>query len=100
MRTVDLGDAIRITGTFSIRSSGVATDPTTIVFKVRNPAAVVTTYTYDAEELDGVLRSGEGIYYLDYTPATAGLYVVRIYGTGTVIESQETWFSVKSNTIT
>ncbi len=67
------GETKRITTTVT-DSAGDAADPNALTFAVTTPAAATTTYTYgtDAE----LVKSATGIYYVDYTFATAGMYHV------------------------
>lgn len=91
--TYDIGDKIRETCTFKNASSAVA-DPTAVKCHKEIPAGTVTTYTYAASSGD-IVKSGTGVYYLDITTTGKGKYEVRWTGTGTVVASAETYFSVR-----
>ena len=46
--TYDLGDLVRLTGTFK-NTTGALIDPGTVSFKVRAPGGAVTTYVYPTD---------------------------------------------------
>ena len=79
MATYDLGDVVRITGTWT-DSGGTATDPGTVSFQYTDPNGTATTYTYptDAE----VVKSDTGIYYTDISADNEGVYIWRWISTG------------------
>lgn len=87
----DRGDSVRATATFTVAS--VNTDPTTIKLKIRNPAGLVTTYTYLVDV--ALVRSATGIYYLDFTLDSAGTWYTRWEGTGTCAAVDETTVTVQ-----
>lgn len=89
--TFDIGDRIAATATFT-NDSDVATDPTTITFRVRTPAGTTTSYVYgtDAE----VTKTSTGIYKFTKTVDAAGVWAVRAVGTGTVVAADEGLFVV------
>lgn len=92
--TYDVGDEIRVTGTFT-NSAGTATDPTAVLFKVKNPAGTITTYTYgtDAE----LVKSATGVYYVDLDLATSGTWYTRFYSTGTGQAAVESTINVRES---
>jgi len=91
MSTYDVGDAVRITNTFT-NLAGTATDPTTITVKVKTPANIETTYVYLTDA--AVVRTSTGVYYIDVSLTEAGVWAYRFVGTGTVKAAKEGTFIV------
>ena len=89
MNLHDKGDLVRSTATFT-NTAGTATDPTTVVCKVRTPAGVVTTYTYGTDA--ALVKSATGVYYVDVSLTAVGQWWVRWEGTGTVQQAEEDTF--------
>jgi hypothetical protein len=83
----DIGDAPIFTCVFRNRA-GVPTDPTDVVFKLRDPEGVETTYTYEASDL--VARADEGVYEFS-TPTfeISGVHFIRAVGFGAVAAADE-----------
>lgn len=75
----DVGDLVRCTGTFT-DADGTATDPDTVVFKVKDPSANTTSYTYDTDA--EVIKSATGVYYVDVDLDEAGTWWYRFEATG------------------
>lgn len=59
----------------------VDTDPDTVVFKVRSPTGITTSYTYNTDA--ALLKSSVGDYYIDVTPDQSGRWYYRWESTGT-----------------
>ncbi len=89
-----VGDAPRLTGTFK-NSAGSASDPSGIVFKIREPDGALTTYTYgtDAE----LVRSSTGVYYVDWPVAKVGAHYFEFGGTGSVVAVQDAVFTARAS---
>lgn len=83
------GDTVRLSTTFLV--ADVATDPTTVTVTVTDPAGTSTVYTYAATE---VTRDSAGVYHIDVTAPTAGLWTWRWVGTGTAAGVDEGTFTV------
>ena len=90
----DIGDLVRFTGTFTV--SGIATDPTTVTLKVKDPSGNIATYTYALSE---VTKSATGIYYKDVTIDEAGMWIVEWLGTGAVVSSVEEYILVRKSQV-
>lgn len=90
MAVYDVGDSVRVTGTFTVAS--VVTDPTTVTLEVKDPSGNVATYTYALSE---VTRSGTGVFYKDLTIDEAGIWTYRWSGTGAVVSAGEEWLEVR-----
>lgn len=93
MASYSVGQLVRLSVAFTI--SGVATDPTTVTLKVKDPTGTETTYTYAAAQ---IVKDSTGNYHMDYTvPAHLGYYFYGYEGAGTVIASSESSFAGISN---
>ena len=91
INTYDLGDLVRITGTFK-DEDGAVLDPTTVYFEYKTPAGVVTTLTYG---IDGsVIRDSTGVYHCDLDANASGEWYCRWYSTGTGQAAEEEVFYV------
>lgn len=88
----DIGDLVRCTGTFA--AAGTNVNPDAIMFKVKTPAGVVTTYTYGTDA--ALVRDSTGVYHVDVSVAEAGEYVYRFWSTGTGQAASEGQFVVKA----
>lgn len=87
----DLGDLVRCTGVFT-DSDGNAQDPTTVYFKIRNPAGTITSYIFD---VDGELvKSATGTYYVDIDCDEVGQWWYRFHSTGTGQAAGENAFAI------
>lgn len=93
--TFDLGQKIRFSVEFT-NNSGAFANPTTVVFKIKDPLGNIVTYTGG-----NVVNSSTGNYYLDYPiPAQAdfaGGWEYRWEGTGTVVAADEGEFDVRES---
>jgi hypothetical protein len=83
----DVGDKIRLSCAFT--SGGVATDPTAIICKVKEPDGTISTATY---ALGQVAKASTGNYTYDFTIDQAGRHWYRFEGTGTVVAAAEADF--------
>lgn len=89
----DLGDVVRLTGTFT-DSNGTAADPTTVTLEVKDPSGNEATYTY---ALSQITKSSTGIYYKDVTTDEGGTWYYRWLGSGTVASADEGYFYVEDS---
>lgn len=69
---------IRLSVVIKLIASGVATDPTTTVLKVREPDGNLVDMT------GSVVRDAEGNFHGDFTPTKLGLHMYEWLGTGSV----------------
>lgn len=90
MNNYEVGDVVRITGTFT-NTSGVAADPTAVTILVKRRDGATTTYTFAGGT---VTKSATGIFYADHTVTAEGVYDYRIVGTGAVVTASEGTFQV------
>lgn len=86
------GQAVRLSCTFTVNA--VATDPTTVTLKVKDPGGSVVTYTY---ALGQVTRSAAGVYYKDISTDETGTWQYQWLGTGTCEAVDEDKFEVFTN---
>ena len=95
MNSYDVGDLVRLTATFT-NSAGVVTDPTavTCLLKLRYViGSTATTYTYPAN----ITKDSTGVFHVDVTPTTEGIWDYRWVGTGTVQAAVEGAFNVPNS---
>lgn len=90
--TYEIGDKVRIKATFTV--SGVKTDPTTITLKVKDPAGIVTSYTYVGGT---VTKSATGMYFRDVSITQSGEWFYRWEGTGAVETADEAYLVVEAS---
>jgi len=86
-----VGDLIRISAAFST-AAGVATDPTAVFAKYRDPGGTVTTLTYGVDV--ALVKDSTGNYHVDINADEAGKWLYRFYSTGTGQAMDEDGFSV------
>ena len=79
------GDGFQLQATFT--KNNVNTDPTTVTFKFKDPAGVITTYVFGVDP--EIVKSAVGTYYMDVTVSDEGQFWYRIEGTGAVIAALE-----------
>ncbi len=92
----DIGDAPRLLGSFS-DIDFVPIDPSTVTFKIKDPAGVVTTLVYS---FDGsVIKQDTGIYYTDFSVNTDGVHNWKLFGTGSGQVAEQASFEVRSSNV-
>lgn len=83
-----IGQRIRLQGDF-VNESGVATDPSTVIFTLKLPDGTETEYYYNvAGESDTLTNSAVGTYYVDYVIQVAGTHIIKTEGTG-ILETKD-----------
>ena len=92
----DLGDTRTLSAAFTVAT--VATDPTTLTFKMREPDGTVTTYVSgtDAE----LVKDSTGNFHVNWPIAKVGKYYYRWIGTGAAAESDTGEFEALPGNIT
>lgn len=88
------GVPIKITDTFSV--SGVATDPSTVVYTILGPDGTATIYTWPGDIEITHLATGQFSLSLS-PPALPGVYSYDVDATGTVVASRSGSFTVLPN---
>ncbi len=89
MATYDIGDLVRVSGTFQV--GGSDTDPTAVTIKHLDPSGNLTTWLYltDPE----VIRDAVGQFHADIDIDEAGQWWYRFEGTGAAqAAGEETFF--------
>ncbi len=89
----DIGDAVRLFGSFS-DIDFVPIDPSTVTFRIRDPAGIQTTYVYSASQ---VVKQDTGVYYVDYLVNTIGIHNWKFLGTGSGQVMTQDQFDVSSD---
>ena len=92
----DLGDLVRVTGTFT-RASGAVMDPAVVKCQVKTPAGVKTSYTYGVDA--AMVRDSVGVYHLDVSITASGHWWYRWYSTGAGQAAAETEFRVSRSVV-
>ena len=80
------GQTYKFPATFRT-AAGVLTDPTTVTFRIRDPAGTETAYVYGVGT--DVVRASVGSFYVIRQLTTAGEWRCRAEGTGTVAAVDE-----------
>jgi hypothetical protein len=96
MNTYVIGSMPRLSVTFAV--GGVATDPTTVTFKIKIPAGTITTYVYGVDSQ--LAKDSTGVYHVDWTTAAEGIHAWRMAGTGACVAADEQLFAVRDSRFT
>jgi hypothetical protein len=84
MNTYPLGNAITLSATFTVASTGSLGDPSIVKLRIKDPLNVETDYT------GGVLsHPSTGVFQYVLTPAIPGVWKYRWEGTGTLVAASE-----------
>lgn len=95
MNTYDVGDSVRCKTNSFVDIDGLPVDPETVVFKVKDSAGIVTSYTYG---VDGALiKASTGVYYVDVPVTASGTWSYRFAGTGIGQAAAESQFDVRQS---
>lgn len=86
------GQKVRCSVAFTV--DGVATDPTTVTCKVKDPSWNVTTYVYGTDV--ALVKDSTGNYHVDVTTDENKQWYFRFEGTGTCVAVEESSFRVNS----
>lgn len=85
----DIGDLVELQCTFR-NDAGVATNPSTVSLRVKEPDGTTTTYA------QGTLTNGSaGVWTKNVTPDQSGTWYYRFIGTGAVAQEEEGAFYVR-----
>jgi len=93
----DVGQEVRSTVVFAI--AGVATDPTTIIFRYRDPSGNVTSSTFGVPG-SIVVNDAVGNYHADWILDEEGRWYYRWEGTGAVDAAAEHNLEVRDSLFT
>ena len=89
----DIGDLVRLKGTFTNTITNAVDDPTVVTCVVKNPNLTKTELTFGISAT--LIRESKGIYYTDFPPTMEGLHWYKFQGTGNVTASEELSFYVR-----
>jgi uncharacterized protein YfaS (alpha-2-macroglobulin family) len=89
----DNGDLVRCTAAFT-DTAGTAIDPTTVSFRVKDPAGTITTYAYGTDS--ELVKDSTGNYHVDIDANTDGIWAYRFSSTGAGQAAAEATFRVNS----
>jgi hypothetical protein len=93
----DVGDAVRFSANFK-NSAGADADPTTVVFKIKDPSGTIGSYTYSGTGTNTILEKDSiGDYHLDFTLDESGVWHYRWYGTGILDVAEEAQIKVRES---
>jgi hypothetical protein len=95
MANYDIGDLVRLTGTFTVQD--VLTDPSTITLRIKDPAGVEIEFTYAG---GGIVRDGVGVYHYDAEIDLSGFWTYRWEGGGAVVTAGEKRLYVRTTAFT
>lgn len=96
MNLYTAGQLVSVRASF-LDQDDAGVDPTGVVFRVRSPAGVTTSYVYETDE--EVVRTGSGRYRIDVEAALPGLYFYRWEGTGVGQGVAEGGFRVEASRV-
>lgn len=94
MLFVNISQSVRVSVEFQ-DINGIYTDPTTVTFKFKTPAGVITTYTAPNAN---IIKPSTGNYYVDLTANQEGDWWWQWAGTGAVQATDEGYFTVREST--
>lgn len=101
--TFDIGDQVRVTGTFT-DTGGTVGDPTTVHFLYDTPTSVAATTatrtSTSTGSVGGITKLSTGVFFYDVTATGQGKYETRFTSTGSLQASGESWFSVRAQRVT
>ena len=84
-----IGTQVQVSVTFTV--AGVASDPTVVTAKVKDPAGVVSTLS--------TIRDAQGVYHALFVTALPGVHYYRFTGTGAVVVAGENAFVVLPSSV-
>lgn len=90
IKTYDKGDTVRFSAGFTV--SGVATDPSEVILKIKQPNSVISSYNYSLAEISKV---STGNYYKDVVMTQSGQLYYYFEGTGTVASVEESYLIIR-----
>lgn len=93
MKTFQIGDTVRLTGTFRDEDK-VLTDPTTVTVSTKTPGGVVQTWHYSTDA--DVIKDSTGKYHIDVAPDSEGRWTFQWKAEGTLVTLEEQHFLVRT----
>ena len=92
--THDVGDVVRLTGTFK-NQAGAFVDPGGVRVRVKNPLGTATVYVFGVDA--GVIKDSVGNYHLDIDADQEGVWFYRWEGITTNKGAGEHSFEVRDS---
>lgn len=92
-----LGALVRLSAAFTDQA-GLPDDPTTVLFKTKSPAGLVSNYAWPTDVL--VVRDAAGLFHVDITADEVGNWCYRSEGAGDVQAASEGDFDVDESCFT
>jgi hypothetical protein len=97
MNKYDVGDLVQSTAVFA-NSNGAVTDPTTVIFKHKDPTGNIASFTYAGTGTNTALtKLATGTYSLSWSLDEEGLWHYRWEGSGTIQAAEEGMLTVKDS---
>jgi hypothetical protein len=105
--TFDTGDTLRLgnhsgaTDSAAFSVAGVATDPTAVTMTVTKPTGTSTVYAWPTPGVgqSALTKEGTGRFYADVALDVAGVWRMRLAGTGAVATAEERSFVVRRSRV-
>jgi len=91
--TYDVGDVVRVLGTYR-STAGAVGDPTVVRVKYRAPGSTMVTFTFSTGGTD-ITKVSTGVYRSDVQVNTAGVWRYRWDSSGALRAAGEKQFRVK-----
>lgn len=86
----DVGDTVRLKGTFT-DTGGSFVDPTKVTMWVKAPSSTVLVAT----STGSVAHPSTGVYTLDVSIGSSGMWRYRVYSTGSIVTAEENTFIIQ-----
>jgi hypothetical protein len=87
----DLGDTIRLTGTFA-STAGVPANPTNVTVWVKAPSSTVAV----ADSSTEWSNPSVGTFTLDVVPTSTGVWAYRVFSSGNITAAEEGQFMIRT----
>lgn len=93
IQQVQIGNKVRVTGTFTNAIDNYSPlDPGSTKVDIENPSGVEVSYQFGVDP--EIVRTGIGVYYIEYTLDEVGMWYFRWYSFGLGEASTETPLNV------
>jgi hypothetical protein len=79
--TFDVGELVHLEMEFTDQETGAHVDPTTVLLRIRQPSAAITTYTYGVDVI--LIKDSVGHYHADVPLPVHGIWAFKWEGSGT-----------------
>ena len=95
MNTYDIGDRIRLRGSF-VNSAGTVVDPSSVTLQLRQLDTDLGSYTTLVYGVNSIVRASAGEYYHDAAPSSEGEWRFRWNGLGDNAAAGESAFLMRT----